>query len=42
MWVQQLPAFLCIGAVPNFAREYSCFRKEAPKSLELCSDPTAP
>ena len=27
--VQQLPAFLCIGAVPNFAREHSCFRKEA-------------
>eukprot|EP00435_Cladocopium_sp_Y103_P073185 s164_g42.t1 len=28
MWVQQLPAFLCIGAVPTFAREHACFRKE--------------
>ncbi|CAL1150281.1 unnamed protein product [Cladocopium goreaui] len=30
MWVQQLPAFLCIGAVPTFAREHACFRKEVP------------
>ncbi|OLP77898.1 ABC transporter G family member 22 [Symbiodinium microadriaticum] len=33
MWVQQLPAFLCIGAVPNFAREHSCFRKEVKNGL---------
>lgn len=33
MWVQQLPAFLCIGAVPNFAREYACFRKEVKNGL---------
>ncbi|CAE7583898.1 abcG22 [Symbiodinium natans] len=33
MWVQQLPAFLCIGAVPNFAREHRCFRKEVKNGL---------
>jgi len=33
MWVQQLPAFLCIGAVPNFAREYLCYQKEVKNGL---------
>ncbi|CAJ1434077.1 unnamed protein product [Effrenium voratum] len=33
MWVQQLPAFLCIGAVPNFAREHACYRKEVKNGL---------
>lgn len=33
MWVQQLPAFLCIGAVPTFAREHACFRKEVKNGL---------
>jgi hypothetical protein len=33
MWLQQLPAFLCVGAVPNFAREYACYRKETKNGL---------
>jgi hypothetical protein len=33
MWRQQLPAFLCVGAVPNFAREYACYRKEVRNGL---------
>lgn len=36
--VQQLPAFLCIGAVPTFAREHTCFRKEVPGESELTCD----
>jgi hypothetical protein len=33
MWLQQLPAFLCVGAVPSFAREYACYRKEVKNGL---------
>lgn len=33
MWMQQLPAFLCVGAVTTFGREYACFKKEANNGL---------
>eukprot|EP00928_Gymnodinium_smaydae_P062204 TRINITY_DN4611_c0_g2_i2.p1 TRINITY_DN4611_c0_g2~~TRINITY_DN4611_c0_g2_i2.p1 ORF type:complete len:663 (+),score=36.44 TRINITY_DN4611_c0_g2_i2:223-1989(+) len=33
MWIQQLPAFFCVGAVPSFARESLCFRKEVKNGL---------
>jgi len=33
MWLQQLPAFLCVGAVPAFSREYLCFHKEVKNGL---------
>eukprot|EP00442_Polarella_glacialis_P025588 CAMPEP_0115058150 /NCGR_PEP_ID=MMETSP0227-20121206/6177_1 /TAXON_ID=89957 /ORGANISM="Polarella glacialis, Strain CCMP 1383" /LENGTH=768 /DNA_ID=CAMNT_0002443079 /DNA_START=169 /DNA_END=2471 /DNA_ORIENTATION=- len=33
MWVQQLPAFLCIGAVPSFLREHLCYQKEVKNGL---------
>jgi len=32
-WVLQLPAFLCVGAVPNFACEYACYRKEVKNGM---------
>lgn len=33
MFVQQLPAFFCVGAVPRFSQEYLCFRKETNNGL---------
>jgi hypothetical protein len=33
MWMQQLPSFLCVGAVPGFAHEFACFRKEVKNGL---------
>merc|ERR1711976_901716 len=33
MWMQMLPAFLCIGAVPLFAEEFLVLRKEVNNGL---------
>jgi hypothetical protein len=33
LWMEFLPAFLCVGAVPLFSHEYSCFRKEVKNGL---------
>lgn len=33
MWIQQLPGFLCVGAVPAFARDYACYRREVKNGM---------
>ncbi|CAK0810094.1 unnamed protein product [Prorocentrum cordatum] len=33
VWLQQLPAFLCVGAVPKFTSEHGCYRKEVTNGL---------